>query len=108
LDKENKQVEIGCTLNKKYQKKGYATESLRTVITYLFTTLNKHRIFASIDPNNENSIRLFERIGFRKEAHFVESLFINGKWEDDLIYSLIEKDWEKIGKDREKIHLTHN
>ncbi len=38
----------------------------------------------------------------------MESLFINGKWEDDLIYSLIEKDWEKIGKDREKIHLTHN
>ena len=106
-DKENKQVEIGCTLNKKYQNKGYATESLRTVINYLFAGLNKHRIFASIDPNNENSIRLFERIGFRKEAHFVESLFINGKWEDDLIYSLIEKDWEKIGKDREKIHLTH-
>ena len=106
-DKENKQVEIGCTLNKKYQNKGYATESLRTVINYLFAGLNKHRIFASIDPNNENSIRLFERIGFRKEAHFVESLFINGKWEDDLIYSLIEKDWEKIGKDREKIHLTY-
>jgi len=77
------------------------------VINYLFAGLNKHRIFASIDPNNENSIRLFERIGFRKEAHFVESLFINGKWEDDLIYSLIEKDWEKIGKDLEKIHLTH-
>jgi len=37
-----------------------------------------------------------ERIGFRKEGHFVESLFINGKWVDDLIYALIEKDWEKL------------
>jgi len=92
-DKENKQVEIGCTLNKNYQKKGYATESVRKVVDYLFTELNKHRIITSIDPNNESSIRLVERIGFRKEAHFVESIFVNGKWVDDLIYSLIDKDW---------------
>lgn len=95
-DKDNRQVEIGCTLNKSFQKKGYATESLRKIIDYLFTELKKHRIIASIDPNNENSVRLVERIGFRKEAHFVESLFVNEKWVDDLIYSLIEKDWEKL------------
>ena len=95
-DKENKQAEIGCTLNRNFQKKGYATESVRKIIDYLFTELNKHRIITSIDPNNENSVRLVERIGFRKEAHFVESLFVNGKWVDDLIYSLIEKDWKKL------------
>jgi len=60
--------------------------------------LNKHRIIASIDPDDKNSIRLVERIGFRKEAHFVESLLINGKWVDDLIYALIEKDWNKINE----------
>ncbi len=93
IDNENKQVEIGCTLNKDFQNKGFATESLKKVIDYLFNDLNKHRIIASIDPSNTNSIRLVERIGFRKEAHFVESLLINGKWVDDLIYALLEKDW---------------
>ena len=92
FDRENKQVEIGCTLNKIFQSKGYATESVKRVIDYLFKELNKHRIIASIDPHNKKSIRLVERIGFRKEAHFVESLFINEKWVDDLIYALIEKD----------------
>lgn len=91
---ENKQAEIGCTLNKKFQNKGYATESVKRIVDYLFKDLNKHRIITSIDPDNENSIRLVERIGFRKEAHFVESLFINEKWVDDLVYALIEKDWE--------------
>jgi RimJ/RimL family protein N-acetyltransferase len=94
--KENKQAEIGCTLNKVFQNKGYATESVKKVIDYLFHELNKHRIITSIDPHNEKSIRLVERIGFRKEAHFTESLFINEKWVDDLIYALIEKDWEKL------------
>jgi len=83
-------------LNKNFQNQGYATESIKRVIDYLFKELNKHRIIASIDPDNINSIRLVERIGFRKEGHFVESLFINGKWVDDLIYALIEKDWVKL------------
>lgn len=96
FDSENKQAEIGCTLNKEFQNKGFATESVKRVIDYLFKELNKHRIIASIDPDNKNSIRLVERIGFRKEAHFVESLLINGKWVDDLIYALLEKDWEKL------------
>jgi RimJ/RimL family protein N-acetyltransferase len=95
FDKENKQVEIGCTLNKNFQNKGYATEAVIRVIDYLFKELNKHRIITSIDPANKNSIRLVERIGFRKEAHFVESLLINGKWVDDVIYALIEKNWGK-------------
>lgn len=98
IDPENGQAEIGCTLNKDYQNKGFATESVIKVIDYLFKELNKHRIIASIDPENKNSIRLVERIGFRKEAHFVESLFINGKWVDDLMYALIEKDWDKTNK----------
>ncbi|MDP2889948.1 MAG: GNAT family protein, partial [Bacteroidota bacterium] len=70
--------------------------AVKRVIDCLFKELSKHRIIASIDPDNKNSIRLVERIGFRKEAHFVESLWVNGKWVDDLIYALIEKDWEQL------------
>lgn len=95
FDEKNEQVEIGCTLSKDFQNKGYATEAVKRVIDYLFKDLHKHRIITSVDPDNRNSIRLVERIGFRKEAHFVESLCIHGKWVDDLIYALIAKDWEK-------------
>ena len=96
IDSENQQTEVGCTLNKHFQNKGYATESLKRIIDYLFKDLNKHRIITSIDPDNKNSIRLVERIGFRKEAHFIESLWINNEWVDDIIYALIEKDWENL------------
>lgn len=93
IGSENKQTEIGCTLDKHFQNKGYATEALNAVMDYLFNTLNKHRIIASIDSENKSSIRLVERIGFRKEAHFVESLFVNGDWVDDLIYAILGKEW---------------
>jgi len=98
IDSENKQAEIGCTLNKDFQNQGFATESVKKVIDYLFNELHKHRIITSIDPANKKSIRLVERIGFRKEAHFIESLLINGEWFDELIYAMIEKDWAGISK----------
>ncbi|HRY98329.1 MAG TPA: GNAT family protein [Bacteroidales bacterium] len=96
MDSENRQTEIGCTLSKDYQNRGYATEALMRVMDYLFSDLNKHRIIASIDPDNKSSIRLVERVGFRKEAHFIESLWIHGKWVDELIYAMTGKYWDRL------------
>lgn len=94
-DSENKQVELGYTLDKEFRGNGYAFEALLKVIDYLIGPLNKHRIIASIDPENIDSIRLIERLKFRKEAHFVEGIFFNGKWVDDLIYAMLAKDWKQ-------------
>lgn len=94
LGGDNKQAEIGCTLNKNHQNKGYASEAICKVMDYLFQDLDKHRIVTSIDPDNTDSIRLVERLGFRKEAHFVQSLLINGEWMDDIVYALTSKDWK--------------
>ncbi len=91
----NKHVEIGITLNKKFHSKGYATEALRRTIDYVFSDLNKHRISASIDPDNKKSAHLLERVGMRKEAHFKESLLINGEWCDDIIYAILKSEWPK-------------
>jgi RimJ/RimL family protein N-acetyltransferase len=93
-DSENLQTEIGYTLDKNFRGKGYATEALTEIIDYLINDLNKHRIIASIDPSNIDSIRLIERLGFRKEAHFKESLFFRGEWVDDLIYAILAKEWK--------------
>ena len=83
------QVELGCTLDILHQGKGYATEALTKTINYLFGELGKHRLTASIDPRNQASIALFERLGFRLKAHYPQSLFINGEWVDDLVYELM-------------------
>ena len=95
LDKNIKQVELGCTLDKYQQGKGYATEALNAVLMYLFNELDKHRIIASIDPENIKSIKLFERLGFQKEAHFKKSVLLNGKWADDAIYAILKEEWYK-------------
>jgi len=89
LDTDNNEVEIGCTLDKSFQGKGYATETLKQVIAFLFNDLNKDKIIVSIDPRNIKSINLVEKTGFNKEALFEKSLLINGELVDDVIYSIL-------------------
>lgn len=94
LQAEPRQSEIGVTLDPDYQRQGYATEALRALLDYLFFTLGKYRVFASVDPRNIRSVTLMERIGLRKEAHFVKSLWFKGEWVDDLIYGMLVSEWK--------------
>jgi RimJ/RimL family protein N-acetyltransferase len=94
LDLAGFQVELGCTLNQIHHGKGFASEALTGTINYLFDDLNKHRITASIDPRNGKSIQLFERLGFRKKAHFKQSIFIDSEWADDLVYAVLKEEWD--------------
>lgn len=92
----NSQCEIGYTLARQEQGKGYAQEAVTAVVDYLFGTLKKHRITASLDPRNIASVKLLERIGFRREGLFVKSYFNNGVWEDDLMYAVLDEEWAHI------------
>jgi len=92
---ENEQVEIGFTLAKNEQGKGYAFEAVYSILDYLFFTLGKHRVIGSVDPQNISSIKLLEKLRFRKEAHFKKSICINGQWVDDVIYGLLNEEWRK-------------
>lgn len=94
IDSDNLQCEIGCTLSKEYHGKGFASETMKATVDYLFRKLDKHRIVTSIDPRNMNSIKLVERLGFRKEGHFKESLLIDGVWVDDIVYAILKREWK--------------
>jgi len=90
---DNYQAEIGYTLSPAFQGKGYAIEAVKAILDYLFSKLKKHRITASVDPDNIKSIRLLENVGFRKEAHFIKSFRMNDQWYDDCIYAILTEEW---------------
>ena len=92
------QIEIGYTLSREQQSNGYAFEAVKAVMAYAFSEWKKHRIIASVDPGNLRSIRLLEKIGFRKEAHFVKSFRVENRWCDDCIYALLEEEWNALDR----------
>lgn len=88
------QAEIGYTLAPEQQGHGYAFEAVEAILGYLFDQLAKHRITASVDPENFRSIHLLEKLGFRKEGHFKQSILIRGEWCDDIIYAMLQEEWK--------------
>jgi RimJ/RimL family protein N-acetyltransferase len=93
LDDGVDEVEIGFTVSPAHQKQGLATEALQTVLEYLFADLKKHRVVASVDPHNQASCHLLQKLGFRKEGHFKESLLVNGTWVDDVRFGMLRSEW---------------
>jgi ribosomal-protein-alanine N-acetyltransferase len=64
----NKRLEIGYIVAPAQQGRGHGTEAVQAVLDYCIGTLDVHRIQAFIDPENQASIRLVERLGFRCEG----------------------------------------
>lgn len=92
-DDMNHQVEIGFTVAPRHQGRGHATEAVIGLLDHLLLTMQKHRVFASVDPRNEPSLALLERLGMRREAHFHKSLWFKGEWVDDVVYGLLRSEW---------------
>ncbi len=88
-----RQVEIGIILAPAFHGRGLATEAVKAVMGYLFSQLGKHRVFGSVDPRNAPSMALLERVGMRKEAHFVKSLWFKGDWADDVIFAMLKREY---------------
>lgn len=85
-------VEIGYTFNPKYSNNGYATEALKAIVEYLLIQKGIHRIQANMDARNLSSAKLCEKIGMRKEAHFIKDFWNKNEWTDSFIYGMLISD----------------
>jgi RimJ/RimL family protein N-acetyltransferase len=90
---DGQQAEIGFTLAPASQGRGLGAEAVVGVLDFLFGRLGKHRVFASVDPRNQPSLRLLRRVGMRQEAHFRRSLLFKGEWSDDVVFAVLHSEW---------------
>jgi len=61
-----------------------------------FAELALHRIYADVDPRNLRSIRVLERIGMRREAHFVQDVWIKGEWCDTMMLGILAHEYHRV------------
>lgn len=61
-------LEIGWWLARDCWGRGYATEAGGAAMRHVLETLGRNRVVAIIDPGNQRSVRVVERLGFRFEA----------------------------------------
>ena len=68
-------------------------EGVCLAIVYAFNDLNLHRLEANIQPENQASINLVQRLGFEKEGFSPQYLKINGEWRDHERWALTAENW---------------
>ena len=90
---ENSIIELGWTFHPDAHGQGYASECAAALLRLSFERLAAHRVMAELDPRNEGSVRLCERLGMSKEAHFREDLRFKGEWADTGVYAILDREW---------------
>lgn len=92
LADEPRQAQIGCTLARAQQGRGYATEAVSRLLAHLFEDLELHRVIAVCDTENLPSRRMLERLGFRLEGEFRDSVWFKGAWGSERLYAMLRSD----------------
>ena len=90
----HERAEIGFALRQTRWGQGLGSEAVTTAIDFAFQELGLHRVEADVDPRNERSLRLLERLGFLREGHLRERYFINGERQDTVMMAVLSAEWK--------------
>jgi RimJ/RimL family protein N-acetyltransferase len=91
---EHKTAEVGYMIDPRYQGRGFATEAIRPLVDWAFAE-GFHRVIGRIEARNAASGRVLEKLGMRKEAHFVENEWVKGEWQSEIVYAILDREWQR-------------
>jgi ribosomal-protein-serine acetyltransferase len=93
IDWKKKSTSIGYFLSEEAQGKGIATITTTTLLNHIFSELKLNRVEIQCAVTNEKSIRIPERLGFKKEGITRDGQWLHDHYEDIVTYSMLAKEW---------------
>lgn len=89
--KEHRRAEIGYELARDYWRQGLMAEAIRAILSFGFAEMGLNRVEAMVLVGNTSSAGFLERQGFQKEARLREYEFVQGKFRDILLFSILSE-----------------
>jgi len=94
LEEKDYSCEIGYCMSRKYWGNGIMSESLKSVIDYLFSEVQFNRIVAKHDMNNIASGKVMIKSGMKCEGTLRQAKLRNNKDFYDLaLYAILKEEW---------------
>ena len=88
---------LGYGIHKELQGRGFTIEACRAVIDLAFPNYGElQRFRAHTDAENEASIKVLLRLGFRLEGTLRKNQFVKGHLRDEAIFGLLRSDWNEL------------
>lgn len=86
LDVQHLRAGIGILIDENFSNKGFATQAIDLTCQYAFNFLHLHQIYCRIAANNFASIKVFEKVGFKRKGTLPDWLLIEYQFVDAHIY----------------------
>jgi [ribosomal protein S5]-alanine N-acetyltransferase len=80
--------QIGYWIDQRLAGRNIIPTAVAMAVDYCFGSLGLHRIEITVRPENERSLRVVEKLGFRPEGLRPRYLHIDGDWRDHLVFAL--------------------
>jgi RimJ/RimL family protein N-acetyltransferase len=80
---------IAAGLAPDFRGRGYGSEAQRLLVRYLFAHTQVNRIEATTEITNVAEQRALEKAGFTREGILRGTTFRQGRWHDQVIYSVL-------------------
>lgn len=81
------ETEVGFTLARENQGRGYAREGLTALLAHLFGERKAVQVTALVDARNAPAAGLLEALGFARDARPREKTLFKGEWCEEFLYS---------------------
>ena len=88
---QHKRAGVGILIHPDFQKNGFASEALSLLISYSFSHLQLHQLFANITLDNDRSFALFKKQNFFKIGIKKDWILSEGKFKDEVLFQLIKE-----------------
>ena len=90
FDFKNSRAGVGILVKDvKNRAKGVGSEALKLLVNYSFTHLGLHQLYCNISEENDVSIKLFTKQGFKNIGLKKDWNLVNGSYKNEYIYQLI-------------------
>ena len=105
VDDKNHFCEIEYALGKKFHRKGYATEAVKSVLGFCFNTVGFHKVQVCHKEGNVASQGVIRKCGFTYEGTLRDYFYMNGEYVSRLYYSMLAEEYRLLYQEsRIEIH----
>lgn len=96
FDQVARTCELGITIgDKNYWGQGYGREALTLLLEYGFRYHNLHRVFLSVNGNNERAIRAYRACGFVEEGRLRAHVWHDNGYMDLVYMGILREEWAR-------------
>ena len=93
ISAEHCRGELAFAMAKEHWGGGLMGEALTAMLTFGYGPLQLNRIWARVDPDNMNAMRLLKRAGWQFEGTLRQDAKVHGQFRDVKLYSLLKKEF---------------